>query len=727
MSRLYLCEKPSQGRDIARVLGASSQSKGYLSGTGVIVTWCFGHLLEMAPPEAYDPALKRWSLQSLPIIPERWRFEVKPKSAAQLKVIKGCLAHASEVVIATDADREGESIAREVLERLRWRGSVLRLWLSALDEASIRKALAQLRPGAHTEALYQAGRSRAQADWLVGMNLTRLYTVLGRGAGEGGVRSVGRVQTPTLRLVVDRDREIEAFVPKPYWDLLAELEAKGGRFRARWQPPEQFTDAEGRCIQEAAARGLAQRLAGSSGRILELETKRVKEAPPLPLDLSTLQRIANKRWGTGAQVVLNAAQALYETYKATTYPRTDCRYLPESQHGEAPAVLAALRRSDPELAAAVDGADATVRSKCWNERKVTAHHAIIPTSATVDLSRLPETERQLYDLIRRHYLVQFYPDLVTDRTRVVVDLAQERFLANGSVVRAIGWRSVLGSERAEDEPVLPALAQGEPVAARNLWVEAKQTRPPPRYTEGTLIAAMKDVGRQVSDAKLRRLLKETAGIGTEATRASILETLFKRGYLRRQKRQLVSTEEGRALVDILPPAVQDPTTTALWEQALEAIAQGGGQADAFLARQAEWVRQVVAQAGAAAKAQPKTSQPAQPLHPCPECGQPMQRRKGKRGWFWGCSAYPDCRATRPDKGGKPGEQRPPRAAGHASPSTAAAGSPCPTCGQGKLVLRTLQKGRDAGREFIGCSCFPKCRHFAWNDAASSGVKRSDVL
>ncbi|CAK0768758.1 DNA topoisomerase III [Gammaproteobacteria bacterium] len=657
MTRLYLCEKPSQARDIARVLGALRKGDGCLMGEAegrqVVVTWCYGHLLEMMPPDGYDPAFKRWSLDILPIVPTQWRLVAKSSGAAQLKAIQTLLKSAIEVIIATDADREGELIAREVLTLSRWRGPVRRLWLSALDDVSIRKALATLLPGAKTEPLWQAGLGRARADWLVGMNLTRAYTVTGRRAGYDGVLSVGRVQTPTLKLIVDRDRTIASFVSVAYFDVAAlftlvgdsaycggrvspsgkdaiekgkgtartgqagaKKEGTGARgqvigggnelqerrFRARWVPPEQVADAEGRCIKREAAEKVVIRVVGRVGSITKAETKRVKEPPPLPFDLSTLQQIASRRLTMGAQQVLDTAQALYETHKAITYPRTDCPYLPESQHREAPGVLAAVAASDSGLVALVRGADATLRSRAWDESKITAHHAIIPTAAKVDVGRMNATETQLYDLIRRRYLAQFYPAYEYDHTEVEVEVEveQEIFRTTGRVMRIPGWRTVLGkelpAEGGEDEvPPLPAMTIGESSEVLEAALEDKQTRPPPHYTEGTLIAAMKNVGRSVADPKLKKVLKETSGIGTEATRASIIEILIKRNFLVREgKRYLHSTPTGQALVDALPEAVKDPATTALWEQGLDEIARGEATLEPFLERQARWVGEMVA-------------------------------------------------------------------------------------------------------------------------------------
>ena len=349
--RLFLCEKPSQAKDIAKVLGASRRGDGCWVGTGVTVTWCIGHLLETAPPDAYDARYKRWVLADLPIVPSQWKMQVKPKTASQYKAVKRLLGEAAELVIATDADREGEMIARELVEHCRYRGPIRRLWLSALDDASIRKALASLKPGAETFSLYHSALGRSRADWLIGMNMSRLFTLLGRQSGYQGVLPVGRVQTPTLRLVVDRDRSIADFVPVPYWAIDVQLDSAGTRFHAQWRAPEDACDDQGRCLKQELAQLAAAAINGAgSAQVVAIKTERVRETAPLPFDLGTLQEVCSKKLGLGAQETLDIAQALYETHKVITYPRSDCGYLPLSQHSEAPAILGALGRADPTLA-----------------------------------------------------------------------------------------------------------------------------------------------------------------------------------------------------------------------------------------------------------------------------------------------------------------------------------------------------------------------------------------
>lgn len=712
--KLYLCEKPSQARDIARVLGASTKANGCLKGDGVVISWCFGHLLEMAPPDAYDPAHKKWQLETLPILPGEWKMEAKAASSKQLRIVRDLLKQTRHLVIATDADREGETIAREILDHCRWRGTITRLWLSALDDASIRKALGNILPGSKTEPLYRAGVGRARADWLVGMNLTRAYTLLGRRLGHEGVLSVGRVQTPTLNLIVQRDRQIENFVATPYFEVTATLTSGQGTFTAKWLPATEHADTEGRCNSASTARTVAQRIKGKTGTVTRYETSREKQAPPLPFDLSGLQQAASKRWSMGAQEVLDTAQALYETHKALSYPRTDCPYLPESQFGEAAAVLAALKQSLPDYARLIDQADSTLRSKAWNDAKITAHHAIIPTQAMVDVSRMNEREQRLYDMVCRRYLAQFYPAHERDKSRVELTVDGENFRATGFINRVTGWRAVLRDDDDEQEnsAPLPPLSQGMAVTAVESGFESKQTQPPARFTEGTLIAAMKSVGKEIDDPELRKVLRETSGIGTEATRAGIIETLLQRKLIQRQKKQLISTPAGRSLIDMVPDEIKNPITTAVWEQALDDIAQDKGSLESFLRHQADWIGKILRQSLSTSLPDQPQAKVAQPSHPCPECGQPMYRRNGKKGWFWGCSGYPTCKATLPDFHGEPQRKSPePR-----TPITPGRiGDTCPSCRKGKLLLRTIKNGKNSRRNFIGCTHYPKCDYFAWHN------------
>ncbi|MDT7821463.1 DNA topoisomerase III [Xanthomonas hortorum] len=652
--RLFLCEKPSQGKDIGRILGATQRGEGCLNGSGVTVTWCIGHLVEAAAPEAYDEQLKRWSIEQLPIIPQRWQVEVKPKTATQFKVVKALLAKATQLVIATDADREGELIAREIIDLCGYRGPIERLWLSALNDASIRAALGKLRPSAETLPMYYSALARSRADWLVGMNLSRLFTVLGRQAGYDGVLSVGRVQTPTLKLVVDRDREIAAFVSVPYWAIDVYLTTSGQAFTAQWVSPDTCTDDSSRCLQQPVAQQAAQQIrATGSAQVVSVETERVREGPPLPFDLGTLQELCSKQLGLDVQETLDIAQALYETHKATTYPRSDSGYLPESMFAEVPIVLDSLLKTDFSLRPIIDQLDRTQRSRAWNDAKVSAHHGIIPTLEPANLSAMSEKELAVYKLIRAHYLAQFLPHHEFDRTVANLSCGQQTLTATGKQVVVKGWRLVLAEPQPEEDSdtaarsqVLPALREGVSCQVADVDLKALKTQPSRPYTQGELVKSMKGVAKLVSDPRLKQKLKDTVGIGTEATRANIISGLIARGYLMKKGRAIRASDAAFTLIDAVPAAIADPRTSAVWEQALDMIEAGQLTLDVFIGKQAAWISQLITQYASASLS---IKVPHGPV--CPQCGAPTRQRSGKSGPFWSCSRYPDCKGTLPVESG----------------------------------------------------------------------------
>ena len=594
--RLFLCEKPSQAKDIAAVLGASRRGDGCWVGPNATVTWCIGHLLETAPPDAYDERYKRWVLADLPIVPDKWKMRVKPKTASQFKAVKRLLGEASELVIATDADREGEMIARELVDHCRYRGPIQRLWLSALDDASIRKALAALKPGAETFNLYHSALGRSRADWLIGMNMSRLFTLLGRQSGYQGVLPVGRVQTPTLRLVVDRDRSISDFVPVAYWAIEVHLKHDSQVFTAQWRADPHTCDEQDRCLNQAHARQAATAMQNASqARVVKLRTERMREVAPLPFDLGTLQEVCSKKLGLGAQETLDIAQSLYETYKVITYPRSDCGYLPQSQHAEAASILHALQQADPNLGALAAHLDPQRRSRAWNDAKVSAHHGIIPTAAAKNLERLAGKPRAVYTLIRARYLAQFLPNHEYDRTQADFDCAGQALRAVGKQIVESGWKRALPQalapakgEAPAPQP-LPLLREGLDCAITDVRLKDLWTQPPKPFTEGDLIKAMKNVAKLVQDPLLKQKLKDTTGIGTEATRAGIIQGLLDRGYLSKNGKALAATPPAFSLIDAVPRAIADPGTTAIWEQALDMVQSGEMSLETFVSKQAAWM------------------------------------------------------------------------------------------------------------------------------------------
>ena len=699
--QLYLCEKPSQAKDIAKVLGCNERGNGSYTGNGMVVTWCVGHLLEQANPEDYDSNLKQWSLDTLPMLPPVWTMNVKASAKKQFSIIKKLLSKAQEVVISTDADREGEVIAREILELVGFTGSIKRLWLSALDEASVRKALANIKPGAETEGLYYAGLGRSRADWLLGLNMTRLCTVLGRSLGYQQALSVGRVQSPTLRLVVERDRLIERFSPVPFFDVKASF-SDGGQskaFTAKWTTPEDVADETGRCLQRPIAQGVATQCANQVATVTKFETKRQKVKHPLPYFLGSLQKAMSAKYGYSAQKVLDTAQSLYEKHKVTSYPRTDCGYLPVSQLSEVAEVLKALGQADA-LSTWCHGSDLTLKSACWNDKKITAHHAMIPKAVTPNLSAMSEMERNVYLAITSRYIAQFYPVAEDDATVIHLSVGQHRFRTAGKVERVKGWRAVIGKESDTDSKEgddsssqsLPSMVEGQQLQCTKAALEDKKTKPPSRYTEGTLIDAMSSVAKLVDDPRLKAVLKETAGIGTEATRAGILETLKNREYLVPKGKQLISSQAGRALIDALPDAVTNPAMTAMWEQALDKIASGDYQLDEFMVKQTRFITDLVNQfkSGQRSLNLPTITKPSAP---CPLCKKTMKFISTKKTKFWACENKTSCGLLLDDSRGSPVNTAPCR------------------CKKGVLVRK---KAKAKGKFWWGCSAYKsgcKQRHF----------------
>ena len=642
--KLFLCEKPSQGNDIAKVLGATKRGEGCLSTPDgqLMVTWGIGHLVEQLNPEEYDPAFKKWAFETLPIIPGKWGLSPKKETKKQFNVVIKLIKQAKLVVIATDIDREGETIARELLDLAGFRGQIKRLWLSALDEASIRKALASLKNNEETLSLYYAGLARSRADWLIGMNFSRLYTLLAQQKGyQGKPLSVGRVQSPTLSLVVNRDRDIKNFIPKQHFTLQVMLSDGKQHFATQYIIPEQYCDPDGLCLSAQVIQVANQQIRQlGQAKVESVETKRERQHAPLCFALSDLQSEANRLYGLGAQRVLDIAQSLYETHKATTYPRTDCGYLPESQLAEASRVIQYVLQSDQRLQPISAVLNLNQKSRVWNDKKITAHHGIIPTMVKVDISKMSDEEMKLYDLIRCRYLAQFLPISETDKTQIILKCGQHILSARGNVLVTPGWKILFGKSLNEDDDApqaLPTLKQGQICQISDSEIKTLQTSPPNHFTEGTLLTAMKNAARFVTDERLKQRLRETEGLGTEATRAGTIQGLIDKGFLQKKGKSLLATEAAMMLMDSLPTMLKDPGLTALWEQALNQIAERTLSLEVFMQKQETFVRHLMAECLKQGMSLGNIE-----IRKCPQCGAPMTKRNGKNGQFWGCSAYPTC-------------------------------------------------------------------------------------
>jgi DNA topoisomerase III len=674
--RLFIAEKPSVAKAIAAELGVSGRGDGYIECGSDKVTWCFGHMLEQAGPDEYTPedvprmqsGRKIWRVEELPILPQVWMLKPKEDAKKQLSVIGKLIRQAREIVNAGDPDREGQLLVDEVLEHFCSRLPVRRFWVSAQDSVSVQRGLAALKYNLTYAGWADAARGRQRADWLIGMNLSRAYTLRAQRGGSRVLLTVGRVQTPTLALVVNRDREIEAFQAVLHHTIAATVQHAGGSFRAAWRTREDQSglDSEGRLVDAIVADGLVASVRGQHGRIAEYRQEARLQHQPLAFSLSDITALASARFGYSAEEVLNACQALYETHKLTSYPRTDCAYLPESQHADATRVLQAIRHVNPEWADWIERADPRIKSRTWDDSRITAHHGIVPTMHPGSKAGLDQRERHVYELIVRAYLAQFYPPHEYRQTTVGLEIGGQRFTASGRVVTHSGWREVYSQPDEEagqvddDESAmqaLPAMTQGDVVLCVDALRKDIRTRPPAFMTEGTLIRAMENIHQHVSHPEHKKMLREGDGIGTSATRASILSELKRRGFLASKGKQIISTTLGRSLIDALPEVVKSPVLTALYERMLKGVEQGTAGLSAFTARQEAFIRDQVAKAndGAVNIAGGKEAAPVSTIHKCMACGHGLALRPGKlKGhYWWGCSHFPECQQTYPDLKGRP--------------------------------------------------------------------------
>ncbi|MDQ3822578.1 MAG: DNA topoisomerase 3 [Actinomycetota bacterium] len=635
---LVIAEKPSVGRDLAGALdGGFAKHEGYLESDDYVVTWAVGHLVELQEPEDYDERFKKWRMADLPIVPEE--FALKPrdaKSKKQLSLIKKLLARddVDRVINACDAGREGELIFAYIYEAAGVDKPVDRLWISSMTKQAIREGFERLRPGDQLRPLEQAARSRSEADWLVGMNATRAATIRGR-AWVGGVVSLGRVQTPTLAMIVKREREIQAFVPEPYWLVRARFDP---RYEGLW-----FEGEETRLKDGKRADDIVERVAGKEGLVESVERKEQSERPPLLYDLTSLQRDANRRFGFSARRTLSAAQSLYEDKKAITYPRTSSRYL----SGD----MVPLLKPTAETLLPIPDYTAAARfvveleqlplSRVVNDARVDDHHAIIPTDVGHDMSAFSPDERRVFDLVARRFLAVFHPPARYARTTVVTVVEEERFRTRGKVTLQAGWRGVYGLEADADKPQeedgeggeLPPLREGQKVLCVEAESEAKETKPPPRYNEATLLSAMETAGKLVEDEELREAMKER-GLGTPATRAETIETLIRREYVERLGKELQATPKGLQVITMLERhPLTSPELTGDWEKQLTDIEHGSGDRSRFMRGIEDFTRSTVEQIAALdrEKLRPERVE----LGPCPRCGETI--RENSRAY--GCTSW----------------------------------------------------------------------------------------
>lgn len=597
---LVIAEKPSVARDIAKVLKAGQKGDGCLIGADYIVSWAVGHLVTLAEPEEYDETYKKWNFSALPILPEEMKLKAIAQTRSQLKILHKLMnsREIDSLICATDSGREGELIFRYIYDITKCKKPFERLWISSMTEEAIREGFASLKDGREYDLLYASAKCRSEADWLVGMNATRAYTLQ-----YDALLSIGRVQTPTLALIVNKQKEIDAFMAEDYFEVQADF----GGYTGMWIDKEEHT----RIDKEEIAKQIAEKVSGKQAVITKAEKEEKKMPPPLLYDLTELQRDCNKKFGFSAKKTLDIAQTLYEKRKMITYPRTDSRYLSEDMKGKVISTLkrlSALEEYAPYAQPLTEGLSFTRR--IIDNTKVTDHHAIIPTDGKLRTDSLTEEERKVFSLVAARFLSVFYPYYRYETTKVYAEAEAERFLSKGTVVLEEGWQAVekalmpttVKKKKAnEEEQKLPALAEGEERLLQKAVVQKKKTKPPTPYTESSLLSAMENAGRFVEDEALKEQMKDS-GLGTPATRAAIIERLLTVGYIVRKGKTLLPTEKGKKLIEVVPVEMSSPQTTGKWEKGLSSISKGKMTEERFMASIRRYVQFLVQDAASGRRA-----------------------------------------------------------------------------------------------------------------------------
>ena len=767
MKRVIIAEKPSLGRAIKDWL--TKQAKVDNSFSNYEVTWLFGHMLELDEPDAYDPKYKSWDIGLLPIKPAQFKLHIKDDEGIkkQVSLIKLMLQNAVEIVNAGDPDREGQLLVDELLDYYGNQKTVKRLWLSAIDDKSIERAFANLKPNSDYLGYKLAAQTRGQADWLVGMNYSRAMSHVFKQYGYSNV-SIGRVQTPTLKLIVDRDNEMKNFISKDYFELTGLFTDKEISLTAKLVLPEAIKlllDGENRLLDKKPLLEIAEAINQKTGTVTSYKKESKTTKQPLLFNLSELQAVANRKYGYSAQDVLQIAQTLYEN-ELTSYPRSDCQYMPLSQHNDATTILPELLKLDQfEKLTPI----ATIKSSVWNDSKVTSHHAIVPTGANLGaFANLDDREVNIYNLIVTQYLMQFYPELHYDEVEILIGIEAYQFRAVGKTITDLGWKKLTTvadeeetNKEDEKEELLPVLAKGQELLCSKADVITKKTQKPKAYTEGTLIKAMQNIHNKIPELvkaeghdeatttklikEYRASLRETAGLGTEATRANIIETLKKREFVIINKKNITATELGNRVISALvdEPTVRaelgflaNPLTTARYEQYLDVIQNKSGQPETLLAnlmtnldkltdfKNLRFNLPMASDAPVCPQCKDgalkslkgefgkywkcfscntnfkddngKPIQTAAKLpatltgEKCPECNSDLVERNSKFGKFISCSNYPKCKWTPPKAEKIMGEKT---------------GESCPKCKKGELVIRDGKFGK-----FKSCNNYPKCKY-----------------
>ena len=629
---LVLTEKPSVGRDIAKVLKCNQKGDGCIIGDKYIITWALGHLVTLAEPEAYDTKYKTWNMADLPMLPEKMKLVVIRQTAKQFKVVQALMKRndVSDLVIATDSGREGELVARWIMQKAGWRKPAKRLWISSQTDKAIREGFASLRPAAEYDDLYKSAQARAEADWLVGLNVTRALT-----CKYNAQLSAGRVQTPTLALIVGREEEIKNFVPKEYWTVKIDT----GGFTATWRD----TKGQSRIFEQEKAEAIASAVSGKEGILTTVSRDYKQQAPPAAYDLTELQRDANKKFAYTAKETLALMQSLYETHKALTYPRTDSRYITDDVAATLGDRLKSIATgSYRELALGLLRKRPLSTKYIVNNAKVTDHHAIIPTDESADLTRLTSEERNIYDLVVRRFIAVLSSPFEYEETKIKLMVNNKEFFAKGKIVKNLGWKAAYGNlvnaeeednDEDEREQSIPSVSQGDRLKITSAKTSSGKTKPPARYNEATLLTAMENPSRLVENKELKQVLETTSGLGTPATRAEIIEKLFSSFYAERRGKEIIPTSKGIQLIGLVPPELKSAELTAKWEQNLTLIRMGKAKDQAFIAEMRKYATNLVSTVKAS---ELKFTHDNISREKCPDCGKYLLNVNGKKGKMLVC-------------------------------------------------------------------------------------------
>ncbi|PPA82423.1 DNA topoisomerase III [Brevibacillus laterosporus] len=699
--KIVLAEKPSVGKDIARVLKCTKQGNGYLEGDKYVVTWAFGHLVTLADPEVYGETYKSWKLEDLPLLPSRLQLTVIRQSSKQYQIVKKLLGRqdVTEVIIATDAGREGELVARWILEKAHVKKPVKRLWISSVTDKAIMDGFRKLRDGKEYENLYASAVARSEADWFVGINATRALTTK-----HNAQLSCGRVQTPTVAMIAKREEEIQKFVPRPYYGVQA---ITGNGLKLTWQD-QQTKDMK--TFTKEKAEKIVESSKNKQAEIIDIQKANKKSYAPALYDLTELQRDANKRFGFSAKETLSVMQGLYETHKVLTYPRTDSRYLTSDIVETIPDRLRAISvKPYTPFAAKLLKQPIRAGKHVVDDSKVSDHHAIIPTEQSVLMNKLSDKERKIYDLVVKRFLAVLYTPFEYEQISIRARIGDGEFLAKGKTITNQGWKEIYDNHFDEEEngdglkeQLLPKLQQGEQMPVQTVSLTKGETKPPEPFTEATLLSAMENPVRYMGqvDKQVAKTLGDTGGLGTVATRADIIEKLFNSFLIEKRGKHIHITSKGKQLLELVPEELRSPALTAEWEMKLGAISKGSLAKNSFIQEMKKYAEQIVQQIK---YSEQKFRHDNLTRSKCPDCGKLMLEVNGKKGKMLVCQD---------------------RECGHRKNVSKVTNARCPQCRK-KMEMR----GEGEGKIFV-CKCGHREKLSAFNDRRGkekqTNVSKRDV-